>query len=735
MPKDTTEDVEEQIIPTSCASHCGGTCLLKVHVKNGIITRIETDNEEEPQLRACFRGRAYRQRVYAEDRILYPMRRVDDKGKGKFQRISWDEALDSVARELIRVRESYGPEAVIYISMGGDLTSLHTYKPMNRLLSMSGGCTVTWGVTSFQGGIAASLFSYGTMYASNTRDDLLNSRLIIMWGWDPASSFTGTNTTWFLAQAKERGIRIIVVDPRYSDSAAVFVQEWIPIRPGTDCAALIAMAYVIIKENLQDQRFLNTYTVGFDKYRDYVLGMEDGIAKTPAWAEAITGMPAATIERLAREYATTKPAALMAGIAPGRTAFGEQYHRASITLAAMTGNVGIHGGDAGARAWESIIGGYPYPVAPFGGAIKGARNPVEVGSPPSPKALLGYRYPRLHYSQVADAVLKGRAGGYPADYKLLYMVNTNFLNSFPNINKIVKALKEAEFIVLHEQFMTPTAKFADILLPNNTYMERNDIALGVGTAYYGYQNKVIEPLGESKSQLEIASALAARLGISDYDTGTEEELLRRLAEQAHIPNYEAFKKAGIYKPKQAEPYVAFRKQIEDPENNPFPTPSGKIEIYSQQMADINDPLCPPIPKYIETWESCNDPLAQKYPIQLITNHAKRRALAQFETLPWLRELIPQAIVINTADAKARGIRDGDRVRVFNDRGETLVQAQVTKRIMPGVANLPSGAWYNPDETGLDRGGSANVLTSERVSPCGSFTYNTLLVQIEKVGGG
>ncbi|MCJ7594455.1 MAG: molybdopterin-dependent oxidoreductase, partial [Desulfobacterales bacterium] len=455
------------------------------------------------------------------------------------------------------------------------------------------------------------------------------------------------------------------------------------------------------------------------------------IEKTPAWAEPITGVHKSTIEKLAREYATTRPAALMAGIAPGRTAFGEQYHRSAMTLAAMTGNVGVHGGDAGARAWESVIGGYPYGVG-LGAAFPYVRNPLDEYTPRHLRVPLGETYPRIHYTRVADATLRGKNGGYPADYKMAFMVNTNYLNSFPNTNKIAKALKTLEFIVIEEQFMTPTARYGDILLPTTMFVERDDIALGVGLAYCGFQRKLIEPLGECKSQIEIARELAPRLGVKGFDEEMEENRLKEVARRLDIPDYDEFKKRGVHWVRRSEPYVAFKEQIEDLDNNPFPTPSGKIEIYSQRIADMTNPMIPPVPKYIETWESINDPLVRKYPIQLLTNHCKRRANAQFDTVPWLREHIPQAITMSVSDAHDRGIGDSDLVRVFNDRGETIVPAKVTERIMPRVAVLPAGAWHDPDESGVDRGGCANVLTRDEPSPAGAFAYNTALVQIEKV---
>ncbi|MFQ5827501.1 MAG: molybdopterin-dependent oxidoreductase, partial [Dehalococcoidia bacterium] len=336
----------ERIVITGGCHDCGGRCLFQVHVQDGVITRIETDDGEEPQLRACVRGRAYRQRVYAQDRLTSPLKRVGERGTGQFEKISWDEALDTVARELIRVRDTYGPEASLLVAYFGSPGQLHAGRAMRRLLAMAGGCSVTWAMISGEACTHAVLSTYGTGQMGNTRDDLLNSRLIILWGWNPANTIWSTNNPWHLMRAKEAGIPIICVDPRFTDTVASLTGRWIPIRPGTDSAMMAAMAFVMITENLHDQRFLDTYTVGFQRFKDYVLGEEDRVPKTPEWAEAICGVPAQTIAELAREYATTKPAALLAGFSPGRSAFGEQYHRSAMTLAAMTGNVGIHGGNA-----------------------------------------------------------------------------------------------------------------------------------------------------------------------------------------------------------------------------------------------------------------------------------------------------------------------------------------------------------------------------------------------------
>ncbi len=723
MRDKTLPESGEEIVNTTCASHCGGSCILKLHVRDGVITRIETDDGEEPQLRGCLRGRAQRQKIYSPDRLLFPLKRAGARGEGKFERVSWDEALDTVANNWIRIRDKYGPSSIVFDSVGGDIAYLHTAGRVTRLIQKFGGCTRCWGNPSFQGMIVAVNLMYGTPYTGTTRDDLPNSRLIIMWGWDPATTVSGVNTNWYLAQAREKGTRIISIDPRYTDTAALFAHQWIPIRPSSDTALALAMAHVMVVEDLYDHYFIDTYTTGFDKFRDYVLGQEDGIAKSPTWAEEITGVPAATTEALAREYATNKPAALMSGAGTGRTAYGEQYHRATMTLAAMTGNVGVHGGDVGATAWHSVFGGFPYQVKWY--QDLGIRI-QERDAEPYKERTVDYLKNVVHRADVADYILNGNC-------KMLVLFFTNFLNQYPDVNKTVRAFQEPEFIVVAEQFMTPTAKFADIILPVNSFVERNDVTVGVGLPFIGLMPKAIDSLGESRSPLQMTIDLAERMGITDLSKG-EAESLQEMLEQAGITDYEQFQKRGFQRIKLTEPHVAFKEQIEDPESNPFPTPSGKIEIYSQALADLDNPELPPIPKYIPPKETRLSPLAKKYPLELITTHYRKRALSQFDNVPWMRELGGQELWLNSEDAAARGISQGDMVRVFNGRGALLIPVKVTERIMPGVVNIPQGAWYNPDDKGLDRGACANVLTSTEHGPAGSFHYNTCLVQVEKYRG-
>jgi len=721
----------EQAILTTCKSHCGGACPIIVHVKNGIITRIEAEDE----VRACAKGRSFRQMVYAPDRLLYPMKRVGERGTGEFKRISWDEALDTTANEIKRVRGKYGSQAIMFKLGAGDMNYLNNWRYFQYLLVKSGGYSGSYAKASGEGSTFAQRMTYGIgIRNSYTRDNYLKSRLIILWGFNPIVSHRKGKSGLYLAQAREAGTKIVCVDPIYSDSAVTFADQWIPMRPGTDAAMLIAMAYVIIKENLHDQAFLDKYTVGFDRYKEYVLGKEDNVAKTPSWAEAITGVPSADIVNLAREYATKKPAALLDGDAPGRTAYGEQFHRAAIALAAMTGNIGP---GSGAPGGTYSVFFPPIKLDHIYRQMESQQNPVDQAAAPridagpykgSPEGSSA----RIHSMDIADAILEGRQGGYPADYKLLFVANTNFVNQWGNINKMALAMKKLEFVVTTEQFMTTNAKYADIILPTNSFFERNDIASGHLDLFYGYVKKVIDPIGETKSQYEIAAELGVRLGITDFSDKTAEEALKEMVAGCEdIPDYDQFKQDGIQRIEYSEPFFSLEDQIKDPVNHPFNTPSGKIEIYSEEIAGWGKPDLPPIPKYIDPWEGPNDPLAKKYPLQLIGTHTLRRAHSQYDTIPWLTELYAQAVTINTDDAQSRGIMDGDLAKIFNDRGTMIIPANVTDRIRPGVVDIPQGAWYDPDENGIDRGGSANVLIKDGHSPGGAFPGNTALVQIEK----
>ncbi len=708
-----------EIIPTVCPHDCGGRCVLHAHIHNGKMVKITT--VADPELRACIRGLYSNERFNSPDRLQYPLRRVGEKGEGKFERISWDEALDAVASEMKRIKSAYGNSAFLLFSHGGETG--HLYGSFvgvpKRLFRKFGGSIEFWSVPSYEGLTFASKYTLnppntykGFSMDANERDDLLNSRLIILWGFNPKVTIQGTGTFWYISQAKKAGCKIISIDPIYTDTAKTLEARWVPIKPGTDTAMLAAMAYFMIREELQDQAYLDKYTTGFGIFQDYILGSKDGVPKTPEWAENITSVPAATIESIARLYATTRPGALIQGFAPGRTHFGEQFHRMAFTLQAMTGNIGVSGGAGGNES------GYAVRM----GSLPAGENPLNVS---------------IRGDKWADCILLGKAGGFPSDAKMMYVVGGNPLNQTENINKGAEALRKLEFMVVHEHFMTSTAKFADIVLPATTHFERNDIYTPWLKGRYAlHSNKVSEPMYECKSDIEIFNGLADKLGLSGYNPKTEDEWLRSFVEQSDIPDYDEFKKQGFYKFELKEPWVAFKKQIDDPENNPFPTPSGKIEIYSETLAKMDFAktkylsYIPPIPEYIEA-ESIDSPSVGRYPLRLVTPHFMYRSHSIFSNVPSLLKLYTHEVWVNPKDAEERDIETGDTVRVFNDNGTIIIKMRITDRIIPGVVAVYQGTQYDPDENGVDRGGNPNVLTKDEPSPAGAFPFNSARVQIQK----
>lgn len=752
--------VREEVKVTSCSHDCGGRCVLVAHLKDGIVTRISTDDgslldtygldtPEVPQIRACLRGRSYRKRIYSPYRLKYPMKRIGERGEGKFKRITWDEAYDIVAKEMVRVKETHGPASILDMCFAGDtvslLSELYPFLPwalVRRFLDCFGCAVHFWDTMCFEGAIFAANYTVGDLLDGCEGDNFPYSKLIILWGFNPTHSIHGTNTPWYLKLAKEKGCKFVSVDPRYTDSAAAYDAWWIPIRPGTDVAMMLAMAYVMIDEDLCDKKFLDTYALGFDEehmpkdappkasFKSYVLGVSDGIKKTPRWAESITGVPAKDIAKLARMYATTKPTALIHCWGPGRQPWGEQFHRAGYTLAAMTGNfgkLGTHVGGIGG-ALPITAGIFPPTKPPVKTMIKECKWADAV--------LLGDKAPSQLIGNFGDAP--------PPNIKMIYGAGHNFMQQTSNIKKNIEAIKKVEFFVFHEQMMNFTAKFADILLPVATHFEAEDgAAIWVRGRYIIHRAKVMEPMFESKRDLEILTDLSERLGIREKfnPKRTREEWIRewirQLSRQFQVDiNYDDFVQKGLYKFRYSTPIYAFKDEIEDPENFPFATPSGKIEIYSQEMAEMDwknskygSPI-PPLPTYIEGWDNINAPVI-KYPLKAITPKTRFRTHSIYYENPWLREIYVQHMMMHPKDAEPRGLRSGDVVKVYNDRGALVIPVYVTDRIVQGVLSIPQGAWCDLDENGIDRAGSANLLTEDRASPSGAWPLNAPMVQVEK----
>jgi anaerobic dimethyl sulfoxide reductase subunit A len=773
----------EKLIRVGCPAHnCGGRCLLIAHIQDGRITRLDTDDRPDtlaaPQLRACVRGRAYLRRQYHPDRLQTPLKRAGRRGGGEFRPISWDEALNAVATQFERVKHQFGSSALFVPYGTGSYNQLNGSHVARRLMNIYGGCLGIYNSYSWAATNLATPSVYGTLVTGNQRQDWLNARYILMWGWNPAEMRDGTNSDYFVKLAREAGARVVCIDPRYSLSAASLADEWIPIRPGTDTAMMSAMAYVILTEGLYDADFVCTHCVGFDagqmpvegaeSYSDYILGKRDGQPKTPQWAEPITAVPAGTIARIAREYALNKPSVLYQGYGMQRRAYGEQVVRAGCVLAAITGNVGVPGGWASGLGLQAPDGGSLWTVFPTG------ENPVKAEIP---------------VFLWTEAVLRGKsmsaADGVRGvehldnDIKLIYAVATNCLiNQHADINRTANILRDetkVEFIVVQDNFMTSSARFADIVLPACTQFE----TWGVEDGWkYGdeviLQPKLVEPLGECKSDYRICAELAERLGIGESFSERRDEKawvdycldeFRRIR-FPDLPTLDEFieQNLGAWTRPATRPAIAFADFRSNPEKFPLNTPGGKVEIFSKQLFDLGNPEeIPAVPKYIQEWESpfdnqpgersklghegetqlkspqvsttapgsvCSTPSV--YPLQAIGHHTLHRVHSTHDNNDWLEEAFPQRVFINPIDAAARRIKDGDEVKVYNRRGTLVLPCRITPRIMPGVVDLPQGAWYEPDQDGVDHGGNINVLTSQRWTPFAFGTaQHTIMVEVEK----
>lgn len=745
----------ETIFPTSCTHNCGGRCFLKAHVNAGVITRLSTDDTPDttrfPQVRACLKGWSQRKRLYDPTRLKYPMKRVGKRGEGKFVRITWEEALDTISSQMERIKQTYGNEA-IHLLYG---TGVYGQISQSWIIPSFGGALPRFfhmfgGYLGYHNTYSSACFSYSTPYTygaaeGNSPDDLVNAKLIVLFAENLTETrMGGANAAHYVKLAKEKGAKVIVIDPRYSDTALSLADEWIPIKPTTDNALLDALAYVIVTENLQDQPFLDTYCLGFDdehmpegiepgnSYKSYLLGnSQDKTVKTPEWAEAITGVNRETILKLARQVAQTKPCCLLQGLGWQRHAYGEQPVRGLPVLAAMTGNVGKSGGGPGLR-----LGGHGIPM----GWMSAGTNPVKA-------TISCYVWPeaieRGREMGAADGVLG--AEKLSADIKMIWNYASNTLiNQHSDCNGTAKILQDeskCEFILVHDVFMTPSAKFADILLPDVTHFEREDIiTFASGIGYAIYHQKVVEPMFECRNIYQVTSALAERLGFGDKFTEgkSEQDWLRECVafarqKDAKFPSFEKFRDQGVYKVAPAKPLIAYEKQIADLAANPFKTPSGKIELFSPRLWNMNNAKeIPAIPKYIPAWEGPQAALADKYPLQCIGHHYKRRVHSTFDNSPWLEEAAPQQMWINTDDAAARGLKEGDSAKVFNDRGTIIMPVKITSRIMPGVVSIPQGAWWTPDSQGIDRRGNVNTITKYHPTPLAKGNpQHTNLVEVEK----
>jgi anaerobic dimethyl sulfoxide reductase subunit A len=703
---DLTENEQIKKIPFTCTFNCGSRCALLAHIRDNEIIRIDTptvgkDSITSPRLIPCVKGRARLRSVNDPERIKKPLKRIGPRGSGKFEEITWDKALDEITCMLKKTREEYGSESIFHATGTGSISAgrgFNGFLASSRFFSFWGAVTERTGSMSYHGVEVASKWMLGDVIQGSDRATLLDSNLIILWGNNPAETRMGPNTNYFIAEARDKGSRVILIDPRYTDSG-VLADQWIPIKPGTDAALAAAMAYVMEKENLVDADFIEKYTVGYSDYRSYLLGEKDGIKKTQSWAEKITGVQEEKITQLAKNYAQIKPAALLAGWGPQRTEYGEQSARALITLACMSGNVGVRGGGFGGI-------GYRYKSIPLGALPRGPYKPIT----------------RVNSATWASTVLDNNL--YPP-IKMAYIVASNLINRCPDTERNIKALMQIDFIVCQDPYFTPTARYSDIVLPICTDFERTDL---VGSWPQGsrlfYNRQLIKKLGESKTDYWVFSKLAERFGFyEEYTHGrNEKEWINFLLESSELDAKE-LKEKGLIR-QDGEPEVALAKFRADPKKNPLNTQSGLIEI---NFSEAEKTGLPSIPSYIDLNKSSSE-----YPLQLITPTSRLRARSSLHTNAWLQRLEPHTVWINSGDASDREIINGEMVEVRSNVGRTRIIAMVTERIMPGVVSIYHGTWYQPAEDGVDKGGCANVLTSHRVTKTGGFATHSDWVEVKRL---
>ncbi len=761
----------DKTVWSACLVNCGSRCPLRMQVKDGVIARVLQDNTgsdelNDQQLRACVRGRSARRRIYNPNRLQKPLLRREGtkRGDGIWDEIEWDQALDIFADEWKRINTDFGPSAMHFLYWsgveGGNFTNSGGFQ---RLLNCTGGSLGFYGTYSVACMVDSIPAHYGSMSWDNSFNDVAYSKLLVLWGDNSLETrMSGGGWTYILQQIKKNtNLKIIVIDPRYSDTAACLADEWIPIRPGTDAALVAGMVHTMLAENLHDQEFIDKYCMGFDEtqmptgvpanssYKSYVMGLgPDGVEKTPEWAAKLTGIPADKIRRFAREVASAKPCAIRQGWGIQRQANGETACRAPMLIANVTGNVGLVGGGIGAHA-----GNFGLPVQWFDDYKS---NPIEQLFP----TFLWTDVIKDGKNMTAEEHGIRNADKLDNDIKMIICYASNTLmNQHADTNQTRELLRDeskCEFIVGIDNHMTPSMEMCDLVLPETSWFEREDFIGGIrggDMAFAIYLSPVVDPLFECRDGWDMCVELSKRLGVEqEFTEGrTKQEWVAKVYEDSRVafaekglpplPSQEEMKLQGVYRasrPKGAG--IAFKDFIDDPVANPLETPSGKIEIFSQKFYEAAKTMIlpegdrlPALPEQVETFEGYEKVTADsKYPLQCLGHHTKAHVHSTYVKVDWLEEANNQRVWINTMDAKERGIGPDDQVYVFNDRGRIKQPVYVTPRIAPGVISVPQGAWVETDENGVDVGGNVNTLTSWHPTPFSKGTaQHTTLVQVEK----
>lgn len=693
-----------QTIPVSCNKDCGGGCPLVAEISNGRVVRIR-DNPDRPHyMQGCLKGYRMADVLYHPDRILHPLVRCGKRGSASFRKASWSEALDLIAEKLTEVKAKKGVHSIIRLGGSGSCRGAlhHTARLTSRFLSLFGGYTDTAGNYSSEASDFVKPFMYGTDRVGIDVESLEDARAIVLWGFNPFYTRFGSETQQFLLALSKRGIPFIVIDPRRTASVRKLGAKWFPIRPGSDGVLLSALIHHLACGDARDRfdrSLLERYTVGFDRLEAHLSGAVDGVVRDIEWAAPLCGLSTDDIRFLADFFADTKPLALLSGLSVQRTLGGEEADRLAGVLQLVSGNAWLPGGNLGCGQWNML----PKPRC---GKISVPQTGNVVSVPV-------YLWP--------DAILEGRAGGFPSSPSFIYCVGGNYLGQGSDLNKSRRAFDKAEFSVVHDYFLTETASWADIVLPATTFLEREDICFVPGN-YLFYSAQAVPPQGEAKNDYEIFSLLAERLGFAEEFTAglSEAQWIEKFLDESVVDDQKAFRDCGIWFGKEHR-RRALADFFADPEGKKLSTPSGKIEIVSQAYEAAGGPL----------WPVAHIPEPPDgYPLMLITPHERYRTHSQFDNLPVFRRLCFDKMMMHPEDALSRGIGEGDKVVVKSEVGSMVMQVAISNDIARGVVSANQGTWPRVDaESGLPAG-NVNVLTStEPTLPSRGSRTHSVFVEV------
>lgn len=748
-------------VPHAC--HWGAFSAL---VEDGHLVGIEPfakDPEPPASLRAWLDG------VYAPNRVTKPAVRkgwLDNgptagarRGADPFVTVSWDTALDLVAEALQNTIARHGNTGIFGGSYGWSSAGRfhHAKSQLQRFLNVIGGFTDQSENYSVAAGLVLLPHILGSVQAiagPTTGWDAVaaEGKLVIAFGGLARKNLDVTpggpgahEVPGLIRQAHAAGVKFVSISPNRADCMPELEAEWIAIRPNSDTAMMLAMAQVLIEEGLADLSFCETHCVGLDAFAHYLDGTDDGAKKSPEWAAAITGVPAAKIRDLAR-WAAGQRTLLTTAWALQRAENGEQSFWASVALAALIGDIGLPGG--GLAFGLGSMGGMGAPRHPVASPAL-AKGPNPAGS-------------SIPVARIADCLLhpgeryrfNGETHRYP-EIGTVYWCGGNPFHHHQDLNRLVEAFRRPETVVVHEIWWTPAARLADIVLPATTTLERNDIGASGRDRFILAMKQAIEPQGEARNDHDILRGLAARFGReAEFTEGLDEMAwLRRLYDEARakttargvsMPDFDTFWAAGhAEQPAPLVPYNLLAAFRADPAAHPLATPSGRIEIASETIAGFGDADLAGHAQWREPREWLGAPGAARYPLHLISNQPAPRLHSQMSfAVPSAAERRGglEPLGMNPVDAMRRGIGEGDAVRVFNGRGETQASARLTDDLAPGVVLLPTGGWYAPRDWGLpgspDRGGNPNMLTRD----CGTSSLGqgpsamSTLVEVERLAG-